>query len=540
MLADKPATINNQTLLVILAQSFLKLGDLRNAGHYYRAAGALAGENSTDYLLIAGNLLLRAGMVEDALDAARKALGAEPTSPRTMDLYHRVLRETCLFDEIERQNARLLQRLLARDPAALAAENPLGNISWCANEAVNASLTSPAIAVPVTEAIKARRRARPHRWGDRIRIGYLSDDFYDEHPVLRLMHGVLTGHDPVAFDVTCFCWTSKDNIALDSGGRKLYPKIVPIGHLSDADAAKVITDRDLDIAVDLKGHTRGMRPNLINMGLAPLQVAWLGYPGSGVGIDCDYVISDRIVTPDSAIPFYHEKFCRMPESYQSNDDSTRPPPVKMTRQALGLPENRLIFGFFNAARKITPLTFQLTMEILSRTGDSLLWILFFNDFAEANFRAAANQAGIAPDRIISAPKSGYAAHIARLSAVDIGLDSFPYNGHTTTSDMLWAGTPVITYRGSHFASRVSESLLTALGLADLVAEDPAAYVDLAVKLANDTAKIEWLRSLIAQNRLSAPLFDTSRFTHHLETAYRMMTARAQIGLPPDHFDVPAS
>jgi predicted O-linked N-acetylglucosamine transferase (SPINDLY family) len=250
------------------------------------------------------------------------------------------------------------------------------------------------------------------------------------------------------------------------------------------------------------------------------------------------VLSDRFVTPDASKPFYHEKFCRLPDSYQPNDNIFRARPETPSRAALGLPEDRTILGFFNATRKITPLTFRLIVRSLEACPRSVLWILFLNDFARGNFLGAVTKAGIDPARIILAPKARYADHIARLGAVDVALDSFPYNGHTTTSDLLWAGVPVVTYKGSHFASRVSESLLNALGVPELVTDDQEQYIGLIRHLATDDQARLSIRDRIAANRTTTPLFDTVRFTRHLERAFEMMADRARNGLAPDHIDVP--
>jgi predicted O-linked N-acetylglucosamine transferase (SPINDLY family) len=391
----------------------------------------------------------------------------------------------------------------------------------------------------VNAEMRAARHARPHFWSDKLRIGYLSDDYYDTHATMHLFQGVMMRHDPKRFDITHFCFTAAGNIARDQGMRGKYSNLVQIGHLGDEAAADFIRSRNIDILVDLKGHTQGSRPNLVNLGLAPVQVAYLGFPGSAVGIDCDYIIGDRIVTPPSSAPFYHEKFCRLPDSYQANDDVYRPRPAPASRASLGLPEDKVVLGFFNATRKITPHTFELIVEILKSSDNTVLWILFFNPFAEKNFIAAAIREGIDPSRIIIAPRALYHDHLARLPAVDIALDSFPYNGHTTTSDLLWAGVPVPTYHGIHFASRVSESLLSALGVSELVAEDPRGYIALVRELAVNHDKRNTIRARIAANRASAPLFDTTRFTRHLEQAFEMMADRARQGLAPDHLDVPA-
>jgi predicted O-linked N-acetylglucosamine transferase (SPINDLY family) len=535
---NNPGTAD-QNLLVIIAQSLMKIGAPMQAAHHFRRAADAAGQNHLNYLLIAGNLFLKHGAVGEGYEAAKRARAMVPTDSQALELYYRALRQTCLFDEIESENAKLLEQLKRSDKLATSVDNPFSNISWCADEAINASLVPKAIEKPVTPAMQAARRARPHRWGDKLRIGYLSNDYYDSHATMLLFQGVMLSHDSSRFEATYFCFSEAQQIKSDGGNRAHYPNLVPVGHLNDADAAALIRSRGIDILVDLKGHTNGCRPNLINLGLAPVQAAYLGYPGSGNGIDCDYVISDRIVTPDASIPQYHEKLCRLPDSYQANDNIFRALPQAKTRAELGLPEDKIVFGFFNATRKITPQTFRLTVEILRRVENSVLWILFFNNFARDNFLAAIEREGIDPARIVLAPKASYVDHIARLQAADIGLDSFPYNGHTTTSDALWAGVPVVTARGTHFASRVSESLLAALQVPELVAETHEDYVTLAASLAAKRQERLALREKIAAKRTTAPLFDTTRFTRHLERAYEMMADRARRGLEPDHFDVPA-
>jgi predicted O-linked N-acetylglucosamine transferase (SPINDLY family) len=527
-----------QILHVLLAQSHLKTGNDLKAAHQYRRAGEASGDNQLNYLLIAGSLFIRNSDLGQAYAVAQLALKRGPRDAKALEFHHRVLLESCLFAETEKAQAALLDGLARRDPLSLRSDHPFGNVSWCADEAINAAIEPTLVARPVTDEMRAARHARPHTWSDRLRIGYLSDDYYDTHATMHLLKGVILSHDAQRFEVTHFCFTSPANIARDSGFRKQIPNLVPIGHLDDTDAAALIRSRGIDILVDLKGHTQGSRPDLVNLGPAPLQVAWLGFPGSGNGIDCDYVISDRIVTPDASSPHYHEKFCRLPDTYQCNDNLLRPKPEPISRASLGLPEDKVVLGFFNATRKLTPQTFRLIVDGLKASDDAVLWILFFNSFAETNFRAAITAAGIDPNRVITAPKALYPQHLARLPAIDIALDSFPYNGHTTTSDLLWAGVPVVTFRGTHFASRVSESLLAALGLSELVADDAAGYVVLVGALAADPARRQALRETIAANRTEKPLFDTRRFTRHLERAFEMIAERARKGLPPDHIDVP--
>lgn len=532
---DKPPVES----LLLAAQCHAKSDDYASAAQFYGRAAEQDLTKRPMLQALAAAMLLRTGNSAEALGAARTAARSGGFNPEAEGAFRRGLHAFLCIDEASVEDQRFLQLLKTGDPRYFAVENPLDNLSWCGDEALNAKLTRIQNGKAFTPESRAARRAHPHTFADKIRIGYLSNDFSDQHATMRLFQGVILKHDREKFDISLFCYTENEVIGTDKGLRAQYPGIVPIGHLSDEQAAAAIRDRGTDILVDLKGHTKGARIDLINRGGAPIQAAYLGFPGSGTGIDCDYVISDLIVTPDGSREHYHEKLCRLPESYQANDDTHRLLPPAISRKDAGLPEDAIVFASFNAARKITPLTARLWTRILKAVEGSVLWIMCDNEFSRSNFITYMRDAGIEPGRIIFAKSLPYDRHVARLQAADIGLDTFPYNGHTTTSDKLWAGLPVPTMKGSNFASRVSESLLTALGLPELVAPDAKSYVDLCVRLATGAEERAAIRERLAANRFTAPLFDTERFTRHLETAFTMMVERAKDGLGPDHIDVPA-
>ncbi len=308
--------------------------------------------------------------------------------------------------------------------------------------------------------------------------------------------------------------------------------------MSDEDAARLIRARGTDILVDLKGPTSGARPGILNLGGAPIQVAWLGFPGSGRGIDCDYIIGDPVVTPETSAPYYHEKFCRLPETYQCNDGLNRPLPDARTKADIGIDESTFLFASFNSMSKLSPDIIDLWAQILLRVDESKLALFCSYDKQHQNFLAAMARHGLSADRFVFLPRATYADHLARIPAADLGLDCYPCNGHTTTSDMLWMGLPLLTFKGSNFASRVSESLLNAMGIDELVMENAEVFVDRAVSLANEPETLTRLRAQIIDNRFRAPLFDTKRFTGHLERGFEIMSERYKSGIAPDHFDVP--
>lgn len=477
--------------------------------------------------------------VNDALDreAVANLFKTHPKNTTLRSAYLVYAREANDFAEVEKHSRDIDRALRLGEADILAAEAPYYHITWCGDERLNR--IAGAQHRPFPAGLTEARRAMPHAWNDRIRIGYVSSDFWHDHATMKLLAAVLTAHDRSRFDITLFCHTSPNNVVRDDGSREKWGKIVSINDLSDDQAAEVIRSENIDILVDLKGHTLESRVNIFNQQTAPVQVSWLGFPGTTVNVDLDYIIGDPHVLPDGSEPHYYEKYCRLPDTYQPNDPLNRPLPQPLSRRQLGLPEEVFVFASFNANRKISLQTINLWIEILQQTPDSVLWLMCSRPDARANIIAKFKSAGLDTKRIIVCPKVLYQDHISRIPVADIGLDTYPYNGHTTTSEQLWAGLPVLTFKGTNFASRVSESLLNAIGVPELVAAGPEDYVREAVALYNNRDRIADYRKTLKENRFRMPLFDAERFCRHLEQGYEMMADRAKRGLVPDHIDVPA-
>ncbi|WEZ83234.1 glycosyl transferase [Rhizobium sp. 32-5/1] len=524
-------------LAFLLARSFRRTGD---SALVDRVKHTLVSSDDKDHLMLAGELFAEEERDPAVLTLFRKLAALQPDDPYTQFKYMAVARDFCDYEALAALEERLATALANGDLSMTEGETGYSNLLHCGDERLNRLATNNRdLAVKLSPSQSRQRRMRPHTWAQKIRVGYLSSDLWDDHATMRLFQSVLEAHDRDRFDVTLYCYTPERFIGFDGGNRQKWEPIVSLRDLTDPQAADLIRARGTDILVDLKGHTGGSRANILNQMAAPVQVAWLGFPGSTVNIDLDYVIGDPIVLPNSSKPHYHEKFCRLPESYQPNDPVYRALPPATSRAELGLPEDRFVFAAFNTARKISLTTLDLWANILHEAENAILWLMLDGDVPRSNFLKAMASRNVSPNQIVFAPKTAYPDHIARLQAADTGLDTFPYNGHTTTSDKLWAGLPVLTARGTNFASRVSESLLNAIGLSELVAETPADFVEMAVRLANDPAAMAALKKTIAANRFTAPLFDAERFCRHLETAYVMMTERARTGQPPEHFDIPA-
>lgn len=491
------------------------------------------------------------------LDLALDLIDVDRHDPRSLALLRKVRRhrlhdpairnsvltlasEFCDYEVFEEEEQRLpLKEWMSAD--LLAHETPHDNLRWCGDEASNLLARNSDTIVLGANKSTAARRSRPHKWKKKIRIGYLSGDLFPTHATMRLFSDVLRQHDKENFEITLFCHTPPRLISTPEiqAARATWGEIVDLNRLNDIECVNAVRNRGIDIMVDLKGHTANSRITLLNKGLAPVQVTWLGFPGSVAHVDLDYVIGDATVLPESSKPFYHEKFCRLPESYQPNDPLTRALPPAAKRADLDLPEDAFVFASFNSPGKISRRTAALWARVLNETPGSVLWFMCHSAATEMNIRRYFDAAGIGQDRLVTATAARYEEHIARLQAADVGLDTFPCNGHTTTSDKLWAGLPVLTVKGSNFASRVSESLLRAIGLPELVADSDDQYVALAVDLWRNRERVAGLREKLIANRFVAPLFDSERFCRHLESAYGMMADRARAGQAPDHFDVPA-
>jgi predicted O-linked N-acetylglucosamine transferase (SPINDLY family) len=296
---------------------------------------------------------------------------------------------------------------------------------------------------------------------------------------------------------------------------------------------------EIDIAVDLKGFTQDARPGILAFRPAPVQVNYLGHPGTMGASYIDYLIADRIIIPEEHEQHYNERIVLLPDSYQANDSTRQIAERTPSRTEEGLPESGLVFCSFNGSFKITPEFFDIWMRLLKSSEGSVLWLLDDNPAAVRNLKREAEARGIPSQRLVFAPRRPVEDHLARHRLADLFLDTLPCNAHTTASDALWAGLPLLTCVGTTFAGRVAASLLTAVGLAELIAGSLSSYEALAMKLAGDPAQLAALKAKLAQQRTCAPLFDTSRFTRHLESAFTTMWERQQAGMRPASFAVAA-
>jgi predicted O-linked N-acetylglucosamine transferase (SPINDLY family) len=370
----------------------------------------------------------------------------------------------------------------------------------------------------------------------RLRIGYMSGDFR-LHAVALLIAGVFESHDKPRFETMAISTGPNDGSPMRRRLEAAFDRFVDVTDQDDAAVAGMLHDMELDILVDLNGFTLHGRTPVMARRPSGIQVNYLGYPGTMGAPYIDYIIADRTVIPEAHQPFFDEKVVYLPNAYLPNDSSRAIGPTPSRAEA-GLPETGFVFGTFNDVLKITPEMFSIWMRLLQQVPGSVLWQARANPTAMRNLRREAEARGIAGERIVFAPYV-YAPeeHLARLRLVDLFLDTLPYNGHATACDALWVGVPIVSLIGQSFAGRVGASVLNAVGLPELIANDPANYEALALKLARDSAALAAIKAKLVRQRDASALFDTARFTRHLEAAYLTMWERQQRGEAPASFAV---
>ncbi|HXF53116.1 MAG TPA: tetratricopeptide repeat protein [Hyphomicrobiaceae bacterium] len=375
----------------------------------------------------------------------------------------------------------------------------------------------------------------PARRPERLKIGYVSADFR-VHPTAFLAAGLFEKHDRNRFEIVA---VSLADDGSDIGRRILNAADVAL-NAADQDGQEIahrLRAMGVDIAIDLMGHTAKSNFDIFRNRAAPIQVGFLGYPGTTGSEAVSYLIVDPVIATDEVRRTMTEQPVIMPHCYQCNDDQRPWPQDDPARAQCGLPENAFVYCSFNQTRKITPEVFDLWMRILHNVESSVLWLYVRFDGARANLLREAEKRGVAPERIVFAERLPQTQHLARFRLADLMLDTFPCGAHTTASDALWMGCPVVTCAGRSFASRVAASLLHTVGLPELVTKNFAEYEELAVELAGDPAKLASLKARLAAARTTSPLFDTARFCRDLERAYDLMWERHISGRPPEAIDL---
>ncbi len=484
-----------------------------------------------------GNALEKTGNLEEASDAHFQALERHPQSSVSLAALIAVRRKLCQWDGLDDLVARLSRVIDSPDFTIAQAEGP-----------------SPfsLLSLPVTarqqriaaEAHSARMESRAIRWQDQVgayvpplaakgwrklRIGYLSPDFR-EHPIAQLMAGVIDDHDRSRFEISC--WSIgpvvesrfRDRIIAGSD------RFESISDLPIAQSVKMMREAELDIVVDLAGYTAHARPEILALRVAPIQVNYLGYPGTMGASFMDAIIADPVVLPEDHEQFYSERVYRLPNCYQANDNRALIDDGPVSRAEFGLPDDAFVFCCFSMNYKIDAAVLDAWTEILRQAPGSVLWLYRTDKPASVNIHREFGERGIAPDRVIFADRQAKDRHLARHKLADLFLDTFAYGAHTTASDALWAGLPVLSMLGDTFARRVGASIVKAAGMDELIAADSADYVAKAVAIAGQSGRAGELKQRLSDMLPVCPLFATADFSRDLEAVYlTMMSQSSQDG-----------
>lgn len=470
-----------------------------------------------------GYLFEKAGRVAEALASYEKALALEPENAKICSQLVFLMQSSCTWRNLDRFAGRL--DAVTRDALAagkIVAETPFKNIVRTEDTDLNAAVARFWAGDLFRRAQGLNPSWKPRaevRTDSRIRVGYLSDRFRHAataHQMLSLF-GL---HNRDEFFIITYSCGQDDGSIYRRRIEKDSDRFVDIAAVDDQEAARCIRRDRVDILIDLKGHTENNRLGISALRPAPVQATWLGFPGPSGADFFDYVICDRIVLPESDRRHFSEHPVWLPHCYYPTDFRQPVAGRAWQRSDFGLPPKAVVLCSFNQPYKIDPTIFDCWMSVMARVPEAVLWLQEKNDTVTANLRREAGNRGIDPVRLVFSGSLPKDQHLARLRLADLCLDTRTYNGHTTTADALWSGVPVVTLQGTHFASRVSASILSALGLDELITHDINGYRDLVLALAIDGKSRRGLRGKIAANRRRAPLFDTPRFVRNLEAAYR--------------------
>jgi protein O-GlcNAc transferase len=518
-------------------------------------------------LLNRGNLLVTLERYDEALESFEKCIAAAPDDVKARLGAARLLAGQKRFEDAKR----FLDRILEIDRDAdfvrgYLAYARLMLCDWTGLAEMIAALrervrSGKAAAMPfdflhltdsAAEQLRCTRayvaedfrgqagRAGAARAGGRIRLAYLSADLHD-HPVAYLAAGLFELHDREKFETVAISFGPDGAGDMRRRLAAAFGKFIDVRHMDDRAVADLLRSLEIDIAVDLMGFTANNRTGVLASRPAPIQVNYLGHPGT-MGADfIDYIIADRYVVPDHLRSAYSENIVHLPDTFQVNDSKRPHPEAAPPRDALGLPADGIVFCAFNNVAKVTPAVFDVWMRLLRQVDGSMLWILAETAVTQRNLRREAQARGVSPERIVPAPRFaprvGYAGYLAQYGSADIFLDTLPFNGGTTVSDALWAGLPVVTCSGEAFASRMAGSLVAAAGFPELATSSLDEYERLALALATDRPRLAALKAKLAANRETCALFDTDRFRRHIEAAYTEMHRRHLAGEPPASFAV---
>ncbi len=533
-LAEKAIEISAQCIEAILLAAHIQDRLGRKTESAALALRAVESELAMpDQVLAGANMLVRFGYEDIALIAAKQAFQSLSQPLRHIPAFLYIVQRTADWEIQNNLTDRLRDAYLSGQSQEVI-EEPRDHLLWCGDLGTNILVAKKwsehRLPLP-SDTLTYRHNPIS---GRRLRLGYLSSDFR-EHPTSRLIHGLLRHHDHDRFELFMYCSGWDDGSALRKDIESHFDHIHSVSEFDDQTAAKLINSHNIDVLVELNGPTRANRMGILGFRPAPVQIGYLGFPGSVGGRIVDYIVADDYTVTDGQEKLYPEKLIRIPHTYQVNDYMALKPLPKLTRKQIDLPEGDiLILGMFNAIDKIHAEVWRAWMRILKAVPNAMLWTLNVGQTTLQHVAAAAIAEGIDPNRIIIAPSMPQEEHLARIQGCDLMLDPWPYGGHTTTSDALFAGVPVITLEGTNFAGRVSGGLLRAAGLELLVQPNQETYIAKAIELLRNPFELSRIKQHLRSTAMYSPVFDAVGRTNDLEAAYLLAFDKAEKGIAPEH------
>lgn len=479
-----------------------------------------------------GGLLVTLNRHEEALLDLDKALALKPDIPYQLGVWAHTKMHLCDWEGLDGAFRRILHGVEQGEKVCPPFPMLAMRASNAQRKKCGEIYSVDQCKSPSSFAARGGRREN-----GKIRLGYFSSDF-QMHPVSFLTAGMFEAHDRLRFEVIGFNLHEPTNDDMERRLADAFDELLNVSTTDSETAIRLIQQKELDIAINLNGYTKNSRTEFFCRRVAPIQVNYLGFPGTmGAGF-MDYIIGDEILIPEDCRKDYSEKVVYLPNSFQANDSKRQIAPP-FSRKEVGLPDEGFVFCCFNNSYKLTPELYDVWLGLLGKVDGSVLWLVKGSGGQALRLKARAAALGISEDRIIFAERMPYAKHLARYQLADLALDTVPFGGGTTTSDSLWAGVPVLTCIGESFAGRMSASLLHAVGLPELVTRTIGEYESLAFDLASNAQRLSELRAKLARHRETFPLFDTALFTSHIEAAYTKMCEMNWAGMMPDHIRVDA-
>ena len=519
-----------------------KLEKFDEAQNSYRQA-ILLKQNYTEVYYNLGNLLKELSRFDEAEKNYNQAIKFRPNFAEAFNNLGILLKELSRFDESivkfkeslkinpelatakaevffleasigDHSNFKNLDKESSRLGISTKSIEPFPALSWHDNPEKQLK-RSKLYATENFKEIKVFKSNKIKSLNNKIKIGYFSYDFYN-HATMYLISGMLANHNHSIFEIFIFSYGPNKDDIMNKKARDFADHYIDISGLSINEILKITEKLKLDIAIDLKGYTKKSLTKIFQYRIAPIQINFLGYPGT-LGVDfIDYIIADPIIIPEDQKHFYHEKIIYLPHTYQPNDNKREIADLALKRSDFNLPDKGFVFCCFNQMYKISPIEFNIWMRLLKKVNHSVLWLIKSNKWVEQNLSKEAKQQGIDPSRIVFAEKLSHSKHLARHKHADLFLDTFNYNAHTTASDALWAGLPIVTKQGKQFSARVASSLLTACGLPELITKNEKEYEELIYELATNPKKLKTISLKLSENKKSKPLFNTKQYTNNFE------------------------